>query len=210
MPVDDRPVRCGLTTPHKLQGRGAVGKPAVLRWAVSACNKPMAAPCLLHAVVRRHARRRWPRSVAATGVVSCVQVSTASGDSGLRAWESGGCEARSKLPNTRDGGQNRAWRLRRDRGPERVMVSRVPDLKLLKGVLGPGGLVPPLGQVAAVCQGQVRRMLGPALGGPARVRSLRPSPGGDEWCLSSLESPRSLPVARFRTQSGLRRRGLAP
>jgi hypothetical protein len=46
---------CSLTTPHKLQGRGALGKPALTGWVVCDCRNPMAALCLLHAVVRQHA-----------------------------------------------------------------------------------------------------------------------------------------------------------
>jgi hypothetical protein len=41
-----------LTTPHKLQGRGALGKPARAGWDVCPWHKPMAAPWQLHAVVR--------------------------------------------------------------------------------------------------------------------------------------------------------------
>jgi hypothetical protein len=36
--------RCGLTTPHKLQGRGSVGKPIPGGMGVSGPRKPMAAP----------------------------------------------------------------------------------------------------------------------------------------------------------------------
>ena len=42
-----------LTTPHKLQGRGEVGKPFPVGKVVSAFSKPTAAPCQLHAVVRQ-------------------------------------------------------------------------------------------------------------------------------------------------------------
>jgi hypothetical protein len=45
---------CYLTTPHKLQGRGALGKPSPGTIGLSQPpNKPMAAPWQLHAVVRR-------------------------------------------------------------------------------------------------------------------------------------------------------------
>jgi hypothetical protein len=46
-------ISCWLTTPHKLQGRGALGKlsPCTVRLCRSP-RKPMAAPCQLHAVVR--------------------------------------------------------------------------------------------------------------------------------------------------------------
>jgi hypothetical protein len=41
-----------LTTPHKLQGEGALGKPSRARLAVCGSRKLMAVPWQLHAVVR--------------------------------------------------------------------------------------------------------------------------------------------------------------
>src|SRR6266850_60904 len=51
----------GLTTPHKLQGCGAISKPGLYAGRMSQpLSKPTAAPCQLHAVVRLrgHGRRR--------------------------------------------------------------------------------------------------------------------------------------------------------
>ena len=52
---------CQLTTPHKLQGGGSFDKPTpgVIQSSLGR-RKATAAPCQLHAVVRRHSRRRSP------------------------------------------------------------------------------------------------------------------------------------------------------
>jgi hypothetical protein len=47
-------VRCQLTTPHKLQGGGSIGKPALAVLLVYPKHEPIAAPCQLQAVVRCH------------------------------------------------------------------------------------------------------------------------------------------------------------
>ena len=47
-----------LTTPHKLQGRGALGKPVPGGMGCISSRKPMAAPCPLHAVVRQQVTSR--------------------------------------------------------------------------------------------------------------------------------------------------------
>ena len=43
----------GLTPAHDLRGGGALSKPSWAGWGLFPSHKPMAAPCQIHAVVRR-------------------------------------------------------------------------------------------------------------------------------------------------------------